>query len=116
MKAYYAHCKAIYRTPQEVRDTTLITQLGFEPINPASPEYDEGWKTQGMEYKQYFADMCDVIIFRALPDRRIPAGVAKEIEAFQALNKPVLELPSGIMDRVMTVESTRNYLSEAGER
>jgi hypothetical protein len=116
MKAYYAHCKAIYGTPQEDRDMALIASIGFEPVNPNAPEFAEGWRTRGMEYKNHFADTCDLIIFRGLPDGRIPAGVAKEIETFQARKKPVLELPAGVMGRCMCVEETREYLAEVGER
>jgi hypothetical protein len=34
MKVYYAHCKAIYGTPQEERDIKALESMGFEVLNP----------------------------------------------------------------------------------
>jgi hypothetical protein len=116
MKAYYAHCKAIYGTPQERRDVAQIQQLGFEVVNPAEAEWDALWKERGMEAKQDFAIMCDVIIFRALPDGRIPQGVFKEIREFQLRGKPVFELPSMIVSRELSLQATRDYMAEVGQR
>jgi hypothetical protein len=116
MRAYYAHCKVIYGTPQEARDIALLQSLGFEVVNPADKQYEQAWAEQGMALKEKFADECDLIIFRSLPDLRIPAGVAKEIEAFKVRSKAVLELPSGLSCRAITVEQTREYLAEVGQR
>ena len=115
-RAYYAHCKLIYNRPQEERDMQLIRKLGFEPINPAAVEYIGMWDAMGMDAKEHFADMCDLIIFRGLSDSSIPAGVLKEIEAFEKRGKPVMEIPCGITRRGLTVEQTREMLREMGER
>lgn len=116
MKAYYAHCIAIYDTAQEDRDLTTIRQLGYEPVNPNCPECAEGYKKEGMAFFKKFVDECYVIVFRALPDGAIPAGVASEIEYFVRVGKPVIELPSQMSRRVLSIEQTREYLQEVGQR
>ena len=116
MKVYYAHCIAIYHTPQEDRDVATLSKLGFEVVNPNAPEHSEGYRREGMAYFKQFAKSCDAIAFRALPDGSIPAGVGSEIEIFLAEGKPVMELPSAISRRALTVAQTREYLSEVGTR
>ena len=116
MKAYYAHCLAIYDTPQEKRDIATIERLGLTVVNPNSVECDAGYERDGMKYFDRFAEECDVVIFRAIPDGGIPAGIAAEIASFQKRGKPVIELPSGILGRVMSVDETREYLREIGHR
>ena len=120
MKAYYAHCKVIYRTPQEQRDIATLVALGFDVINPASEEVEAALvgmssSEEIMAYFERFADECDLIAFRALPGGTIPAGVAKEINWFQERKKPVIELP-GFVRPILDVAETRQYLSEIGER
>jgi hypothetical protein len=65
MRIYYAHCIAIYDTPQEQRDIETLQQLGFEVVNPNCPESANGYKVLGMEYFRQFADTCDAIAFRS---------------------------------------------------
>jgi len=116
MKVYYAHCVSIYDTPQEARDIETLKACGFDVVNPNTPECDAGYKARGMEYFKKFAEECDAVAFRSLPDSSIPAGVAREIEMFRAEGKPVLELPSNNVRRVLSVEVTRQYLKEVGCR
>lgn len=121
MKVYYAHCIAIYNTPQEQRDVALLKALGFEVVNPSEPWVDEALasipKEERMYWFEHFADECDAIAFRGLPmSHIIPAGVAKEINWFMARNKPVIELPWGLTTRVISVDQTREYLREIGKR
>lgn len=125
MKVYYAHCIAIYSTPQEDRDVETLETLGFEVFNPNSPAVDaevKRLKAAGDEnYMSYFTNLircCDALAFRALPDGQIPAGVAKEIGDAEALGLPVFELPSYCTPggRVMSLENTRRYLKEIGAR
>jgi uncharacterized small protein (DUF1192 family) len=139
MKVYYAHCMAIYDTPQERRDFNTLVLLGFEVVNPNSPEINERCDALRTEIRHwnanadadaspdYFRDagkevmdtifkplveFCDAVVFRALPDGSIPAGVARELEWAKG---PVLELPGGIR-RFLTVAETRQYLHEVGQR
>lgn len=122
MKVYYAHCIAIYNTPQEARDVEALKALGFEVVNPNDPAVDEALnalpdQNQRMFWFEHFADDCDAIAFRGLPmSHVIPSGVAKEIGWFIARNKPVIELPWGLTTRVISVDQTREYLREVGKR
>lgn len=65
-----------------------------------------------MQYFEGLVNVSDFVAFRALPDGRIPAGIAKEI----SLGKPCFELPSGIIKRIISVAETREYLQETGFR
>ena len=142
MKVYYAHSQAIYGTAQEIRDVNVLKQLGFEVVNPSDQEHQtmaekilvEAEKARAkaaksqqpfmagkgsekvMEYFTSLVEGTDAVAFRALPDGAIPAGVAKEIEWASQAGKPVIELPSGVSRRVITVEQTREYLKEIGQR
>lgn len=121
MKIYYAHCIAVYHTPQEARDIETLKRLGFEVVNPSEPWVDEALesipKEDRMAWFEQFADTCDAIAFRGLPNSdSIPSGVAKEIGWFIHRNKPVIELPSMSPCRIMSLEETRNYLREVGKR
>jgi hypothetical protein len=119
-KVYYAHCQANYGTPQEQRDLFLLRALGFDVLNPNSPEVQSllmhASKDNKMAVFQPLVESCDWLAFRALPDGSISAGVAKEIAWAQEAGKCVLELPSAILRRTLTVEQTRQYLSEVGQR
>jgi hypothetical protein len=128
MKVYYAHCIGLYNTLQETRDIQTLERLGFEVINPNTPETDAACdairaasslpdpRDAVMEYFRRFALECDCIAFRALPDGSIPSGVALEITMFQGESKPVFELPSGFTTRGRTLAQTREYLREIGYR
>ncbi len=116
LKAYYAHCTSIYDTTQERRDIATLEASGLTVVNPNCDECRIGYATLGMDYFRRFANECDLIVFRALPHGGIPAGVAMEIEMFRAKFKPVLELPSPLIHRTMTIEQTREYLCSVGVR
>ena len=125
MRIYYAHCQAIYGTKQDQRDVETLKALGFEVVNPSDEQHVQmarNMKCAGvpservMEYFTGLVDSCDAVAFRALPDGAIPAGVAKEVERAVSEGKPVIELPSCILRRVLTVEQTREYLKEIGQR
>lgn len=123
MTIYYAHCIAIYSTPQEVRDMKTLRDLGFSVVNPNTPEVDaEVKRLKGIgtgDYMWLFKDIiekCDALAFRSLPDGRIPAGVLQEILWAREANKLVIELPSNMLHRKMSLESTREYLLEVGKR
>lgn len=125
MKVYYAHCQALYGTKQEMRDLDTLFALGFEVVNPSSPEHVQmakNMKCAGipsekvMGYFESLVDGCDAVAFRALPDGAVPAGVAKEIARAVDKGKPVFELPSCVVRRTLTVEQTREYLAEVGQR
>lgn len=136
MKIYYAHCKSIYNTPQELRDIQLLQALGYEVLNPNSPHiqeecnkikssinpyycYSNFTSYKRDEVMKYFTDLvlqCGVLAFRALPDGKIPSGVSQEIDVMRKANRPVIELPVHVGLREMSLEQTRFYLTEVGER
>ena len=117
MNVYYARCMSIYGTPQEKRDLELLRKLGFDVIEISAEEAETGYKTYGMGY---FTDIitarADLLAFRALPDGSIPAGVSTEIACAIEMKKPVIELPSGLQRRTLSVELTREYLQNVGQR
>ena len=112
MIAYYAHCMEIYGTPQEARDIEIIKSLGFTVLNPNEPQHQAGCKGVGMEYFQKLVEESDLLIFRALPDGSVPSGIAKEIEWATI----IIELPSCIDRRTLTLDQTRTWLKECGQR
>ena len=134
MNIYYAHCMALYGTPQEKRDIKLISSLFKETlewwlINPSDEKYvkeydawkkemapDGNWIVSPMAYWEELVKSCDIMFFRALPDGRIPSGVAAEIKTMQDADKPVIELPSSIKKRSIDVRETAEYLREVGQR
>jgi hypothetical protein len=116
MKVYYSHCVNIYNTPQEARDIKLLESLGFEVINPNLPEHAAHYPVEGMGYFVALVVGCDAFAFRALPDGRIPAGVAMETAQAIACGHPIIELPSRMLSRVISVMETREYLKEVGQR
>lgn len=121
LKIYYAHCMAIYNTPQEKRDVELLQKLGFEVVNPNEKIHQDavaelaasGAQEKKMEYFFNLVATCDALAFRSLPDGKIPCGVWGELTS---LNIPVIELPSGISRRGLTLNQTREYLKEIGQR
>ena len=125
LKVYYAHFMGIYNTPQEKRDIATLEALGLDVFNPNMPEtqamVDESLKT--MTYIEMFDVVffskvreSEVFAFKALPDGRIPGGVAMELKIAQEENKIIIELPSGTHSRCMGKDDTREYLRDIGER
>lgn len=141
MRIYYAHCIAIYHTPQENRDVELIESVftGATVINPSSraiaddceavrrdvanfnkyrlagPPQDPSNEVMERVFKP-LAQKCDLLVFRALPDGMIPAGVYKEITWAVEAGVSILELPSATSRREMSTTQTRQYLKEIGQR
>lgn len=123
MMVYYAHCLALYGTAQEKRDVELLERLGFTVFNPNN-QMVEGLvrdaKKNGDDVMEAvfkpLAQSAASLVFRALPDGSIPAGVAKEIDWALEAGVPVFELPSAVLSRVLSLEATREYLREVGYR
>lgn len=122
MKAYYAHSIAIYGSKQEKRDIHLIERLGMDVLNPNLPKHEKAYQDHikvGLDGMSYFLDLvdkCDLVIFRANPDGSIPAGVMKEISYAEEQCLTVLEIPSGVSRRELSVQETREWLREGGCR
>lgn len=123
MRIYYAHCLAIYDTHQERRDLATLRALGFEILNPNQAhiartvaELKVRNDPNYMDYFKGLVSTCQAFAFRSLPDGRIPAGVYKELEWASEMGLPIIELPSNVLEREMSVAATRRYLEEAGQR
>jgi len=128
MLVYYAHTQGIYNTKVETRDIELLKRLGFEVANPNSKKYqdivediraDPRITATGDAVMNYFYEVvrgCDALAFRALPDGRIPAGVAGEVQAALDAGLPVFEIPTSFLQRRIDVELTKEYLREIGQR
>lgn len=115
-KVYYAHPISTYGTPVEQRDIDVLKCLGFEVVNPNTPDMDAAYRAHGMGVFKALVVSCDLLAFRAFPDGSIPAGVAQEIGIMQTENRPVIELPCGIVARTLNVEATRETLRDLGQR
>lgn len=113
---YYAHPLSLYNTPQEDRDVATLQTLGFEVLNPNATVHEAGYKAQGMDYFKAIISRCQVLAFRAFADGSIPAGIVKEIAFARDLGLPVIELPSAMMRRALSVDATRETLCELGYR
>lgn len=124
---YYAHFMGIYNTPAESRDVRTLKNLGFEVLNPNTPEIQEevkDWKAkESFNYPDMFESVflkriegCDVFAFRALPDGRIPSGVYWEMKHAIDHGLSIIELPCGINSRAMDKNETREYLHDIGQR
>ncbi len=115
-KIYYAHPLTLYGSAQEERDIQMLEELGFEVENPNSEHHARQYQLHGMGHFCDTVRKCDALAFRAFPDGRIPAGIAKEIRAAQLAKKPIIEFPCGITHREFDVEQTEEYLAQAGQR
>ena len=122
-RIYYAHCQAIYGSPQETRDLYELERLGFEVLNPR----DYGTLVEfmarllpnagnKMSWFEALVDSCDALAFRALPSGEIPAGIAREISRAKLNDIPVIELPSLALRKVLSVTESVAYLQEVGQR
>jgi hypothetical protein len=119
MKCYYSHCKAIYDTPQEDRDIDLLERLGYEVVNPNMKihrEMCEDFGSGGMDYFIGQVMKCDVLAFRSLPNGEIPAGVWTEIRTALDNIIAIFELPRFYNRTILSVDATRDYLKEVGQR
>lgn len=126
MTAYYAHCMAIYNTPQEARDIETLERLGLTVVNPNKPWHDcmvKALKARedgtSVPYMAYFGELvrnCDVFAFRALPGGAMPGGIAKELDYARKYEKPIIELPTFALRSTLTIDQSREYLKEVGQR
>jgi hypothetical protein len=115
-KAYYARPISLYSSFQDLRDIKIIKDLGFELLNPNKEELQNRYKIEGMNVFLESVKECDIFFYRSFPDLKISAGVQKEIDQAIDNNCIILELPTLIESRVLSVEDTRNYLKYLGHR
>lgn len=116
MKVYYARPISLYNTPQDERNVKLLESLGFEVNNPDKAELVERYKTEGMEVYFKLVRESDAVAFAAFVDGKIGAGVMGELQVAIDAGKPVIEIPTFLPSRVLTVDETRTYLRYLGKR
>lgn len=116
MKAYYARPINLYNSEQDKRDIELIKNLGFDLVNPNKEELQQRYKQEGMDVFLQAVEDCNMLFFRSFPDLKISAGVKKEIDKAIICGLIVLELPTIIDGRILSVDDTRNYLKYLGYR
>lgn len=123
MKIYYAHPINLYGTPQEKRDVKLLVEMGFEVINPSYVAYQSEYQMRKENNDpnpfRFFKELAvetGNAAFRAFPDGTIGAGVYGEIMAVKQAGGLVIELPSMLECRGLSVDQTRAYLKELGAR
>ena len=114
--AYYARPISLYGTKQEERDIALIERMGYEAIQINKKEIQSRVAAEGMEVFLPLVQQASALFFRGFLGGAIGAGVAKEIAWAEEAGIPVLEIPSGIGMRTLTVEATRDCLKELGAR
>lgn len=122
LKCYYAHTMVSYGSTIEQMDIELLESLGFEVINPSSPDIAQGCKdyvfnngaSNVMSYFKDIIDTCELVAFRALPNGDILSGIAAEVEHAIVAGIQVIELPSSVRKRMMDYPATKQYLIELG--
>jgi len=122
LKCYYAHGMHTYGSTIEQEDIKLLEFLGFEVINPNTPEIQEDMRLyisangagKTMEYFTELVKSCDLLAFRGLPSLILLSGVSVEIETALDLGKPVIELPCSLQTRMLDYPTTKRYLIELG--
>lgn len=123
-KVYYARCMSLYGTKQEKRDIMTLNSMvnDVEIIQfPSQALIDETVlaSIDAPIMSMFFfplVNTADLLAFRSLPDGGISAGVASEIEYAQQIGVPVVELLRFHGRPRLSVEETRQYLREVGQR
>lgn len=103
--------RAFNLAPSEV-DRVQATLAEIEELRPFT---ESGQAVMHLVFKPLVTN-AEALAFRGLPDGRIPAGVGLEVEWAEEAGLPIIELPTFAYQRVMSVNSTRQYLREIGVR
>lgn len=126
MKIYYAHFMGLYGTKQEKRDLALLYRLfpNDEIVNPSDSVISNRYLNalgnthkddpRRMQWWQDLASSCDLVVFRALPNGQLTAGVGAEVAAALANDKMILELPALAQRETLTKRATRELMKEWG--
>lgn len=122
LKCYYAHSIISYNSTIEKQDVELLEFLGFKVINPNTEEVGKyleffvllNGEENLMDYFKAIIDDCDLVAFRSMPDLNILSGVGVEIQHALDTNKPIIELPSALNNRIKDRTFTKQFLIELG--
>jgi len=137
-RVYFAHPVTTYDTALEFECDGFIRRYVGEVdiVNPNSTQHEAGYKklrvlkSDPMEYFVRLANTCDVCVFLPFSDKRVGAGVWKEIKTFfdrfgevearvweydtnqQSLIARSLEYFMENPRRVLSVQETRQRIAE----
>lgn len=118
MKCYLAHPVTDYgRSVRQLLAILAIRERGWTVENPDTPEHTEAYKTLGMAHFAFVVQGCQALAFLRFPNKKIGAGVGKEIAAALSAGIPVYDvetmeryfaMPAGIL----AVDETRDLIAE----
>lgn len=116
IKFYYAHPVCYYDTVIEAYVVGRMKGCDLEVVNPNTPEHQEGYAREGMDYFLKICEECSGCVFQSFTDFTLGAGVAKEVESFLNRDLPVYHIMYGqfitVNDldnyKVLSIEETRN--------
>jgi hypothetical protein len=100
------------RTERQLLAIAAIRARGWTLENPDTPEHAEAYRTLGMAHFAFGVQDCQALAFLRFPNKKIGAGVGKEIAAALFIGIPVYDvetmeryfaMPAGIL----TVDETR---------
>jgi hypothetical protein len=113
MRCYLAHPVTDYgRSVRQLLAIAAIRVRGWTVENPDTPDHTEAYKNLGMAHFAFVVQGCQSLAFLRFPNKKIGAGVGKEIAAALWAGIPVYDvetmeryyaMPAGIL----TVEETR---------
>lgn len=116
MKCYLAHPVTDYgRSVRQLLAIAAIRERGWTVENPDTPEHAEAYKSGGMAHFAFVVQDCQALAFLRFANKKIGAGVGKEIAVALGASIPVYDvetmeryfaMPAGIL----TVEETREEI------
>lgn len=91
-KLYFSHPVSDFGTEYEAQVVTHLVNLGYDVVNPNSPEHQAGYAERGFAYTKEVRAGCDACAFLRFPTGCVGAGVANEVASFIKLELPVFEM------------------------
>lgn len=110
-RCYFAHHVTDYGTEREDQAIEAIVAHGFLVENPNSPENEAAYHERGMAHFIEIVKECHSLAFQRFPNGAIGAGVAKEIGAASADDKPIFEVKDDTLERVDVQDITDSFLT-----
>jgi hypothetical protein len=108
-RVYYAHGMLHYDSELEQEDVKMLKTMGFEVENPNHIDNEREYiRTKDFNVFLNLVKSCNILAFRSVAGK-ITAGVGKEIQFAKELGMPVIELPTLLSDRFLTIEETIEY-------
>ena len=94
-RVYFAHPKNTFNTILEKFALEHFSQWDdeIEIVNPNSPEHQEGYEREGMDYFKAVVQSCDELYAIGFGDNSIGAGIAKEMAWMKEIGGTVVLLP-----------------------